>query len=810
MEAEVDLDSAERDYRTWAGAGPRYALRVRTDPEAARASTSRIPFPPAPRGGQRIEGFRPTRRSPPTALVSLQRVEIVEAALDRYLAAAQPAPQLLPEDAPLRPGTSLTARVARELFEDQALSRTLDVVARELKRDGRSFYTISSSGHEQNACLGRLLEATDPCFLHYRSGALVASRSRKRPGTTRAFDALLSLVASADDPISGGRHKVFGSRDLWIPPQTSTIASHLPKAVGMAFALSRSRRLGRERPLPSDSIVMASFGDASANHATALAGFNAARYSARKGNPTPVLFVCEDNGIGISVPTPSHWIRDSFSRLENLRYFEASGDLVEVWNTVELAIHTCRASHAPVFLHLNTVRLFGHAGSDLESGYRTLEEIERVESLDPLLENARLLIETGAAAPSALQDLLADTRERIRAAALEAVSRPKLTERADVLKPLAPFDEAACRAAGRLAPEPSAREATFTGKLPELRTSPKQRTLAAHLNAALADAMLARPDVLLFGEDVGRKGGVYGVTMGLHKHFGSARVFDTLLDETTILGVAQGAAQLGFLPIPEIQYLAYLHNALDQLRGEACSLAFFSNGQFTNPMVVRIAGFAYQKGFGGHFHNDNSMGALRDIPGLAIAAPSRGVDAVRMLRGAIGMAAEQGRVVAFLEPIALYHEADLFAPGDGLWLSDYPHPDEVLLPGEVGIHHPASSDLLLISYANGVRLSLRAAKRLAERGIRARVLDLRWLNPLPREAIAVHVGECAATLVVDECRETGGGPSEAILSDLLLRGVQRPIGRLCAADSYVPLGGATDCVLVTEDQIVRQAEELVS
>lgn len=741
--------------------------------------------------------------------MSLQRFEIVEAALDRYLSGPHAPERRLTDDAPLRAGTSLTARAARELFGDQSLSRSLDVVARELKRDGRSFYTISSSGHEQNACLGRLLEPTDPCFLHYRSGALMAARARHQPGTTPAFDALLSLVASADDPVSGGRHKVLGSRDLWVPPQTSTIASHLPKAVGMAFALSRSRRLGLKRPLPGDAIVMCSFGDASANHATALAGFNAARYSARKGNPTPILFVCEDNGVGISVPTPEHWIRESFSRFEDLRYFAAEGDLVDVWNTVELAIHTCRATRAPVFLHLKTVRLGGHAGSDLESGYRSIDQIEATELLDPLLNNARLLVEAGAATAEELQALLFATRERVRAIAPEAVARPKLTGRAEIVAPLAPFDESECRTAGRLAPTEEARRAAFTGKLPEHRTSPKQRTLAALLNAALADAMLARPDVLLYGEDVGLKGGVYGVTMGLHKHFGSARVFDTLLDETTILGVAQGAAQLGFLPIPEIQYLAYLHNALDQLRGEACSLAFFSNGQFTNPMVVRIAGFAYQKGFGGHFHNDNSIGALRDIPGLIIAAPSRGADAVRMLRGSIGMAATNGRVVAFLEPIALYHEADLFEPNDGLWLSDYPHPDEVLLPGEVGIHHPAASDLLLVSYANGVRLCLRAAKRLAKHGIQARVLDLRWLNPLPFEAIMAHAGDCAATLVVDECRETGGGPSEAIISDLSLRDVKRPLARLCAADSFVPLGNATEHVLVTEEQIVHAAMELV-
>ena len=156
--------------------------------------------------------------------------------------------------------------------------------------------------------------------------------------------------------------------------------------------------------------------------------------------------------------------------------------------------------------------------------------------------------------------------------------------------------------------------------------------MAAHINAALRDEMLRRPEVVVFGEDVGRKGGVYHVTAGLQRTFGSGRVFDTLLDETTILGVAQGAGLLGLLPVPEIQYLAYLHNAEDQLRGEAATLPFFSNGQYRNPMVLRIAAYGYQRGFGGHFHNDNAIGVLRDVPGLVIASPARPDDAAAMLR----------------------------------------------------------------------------------------------------------------------------------------------------------------------------------
>ena len=156
-------------------------------------------------------------------------------------------------------------------------------------------------------------------------------------------------------------------------------------------------------------------------------------------------------------------------------------------------------------------------------------------------------------------------------------------------------------------------------------------TLAQAINAGLAAVLERHPNALLFGEDIAVKGGVYGVTRGLHARFGAGRVFDTLLDETSILGLALGAAVSGFLPIPEIQYLAYLHNAEDQLRGEAATLQFFSQRAYRNGMVIRIAGYGYQRGFGGHFHNDDAVGVLRDIPGLVIASPARPDDAAAML-----------------------------------------------------------------------------------------------------------------------------------------------------------------------------------
>lgn len=733
-------------------------------------------------------------------------VETVQDRIFSYLETARPASVLLKPDAPLVDASPLTAGQAIELFEDQIASRLLDVKARDLKKQNIGYYTISSAGHEQDAVLGAQLRLTDPCFLHYRSGALMMARARKLSSEDQIRDTLLAFVASSDDPIAQGRHKVWGSRPLWVPPQTSTIASHVPKATGFAVVLRQARRLGRLKDLADDSIVCCSFGDASINHATALTGINAALYAVRRGGTAPILFVCEDNGVGISVDTPPDWVRDSFMNRPHLQYFNAEGELEEVWDAVARAIQTCRTTRRPVFLRMVTTRLWGHAGTDVETTYRTQDEIETNELADPILRNARRIVESGAEDPRKLLEKVRQIQRRIDETAVEVSRSPKLKSVDEVIRPMAPYDEERCRSTANVKVGSEERLSFFGRQLPEQASAPTKRTLGAHINSALADEMLRFPEIIAFGEDVGRKGGVYYVTAGLQKRFGSARVFDTLLDESTILGVAQGAGMAGLLPIPEIQYLAYIHNALDQIRGEACSLQFFSSGKFSNPMVVRIAGLAYQKGFGGHFHNDNSVGALRDIPGLILAVPARGDDAARMLRGCIAMARECGRVIAFLEPIALYHEKDLYKENDGEWLFDYPPPPEMLLPGEVGIYDEVANDLLIVTYGNGLRLSLRAARRLRdETGKRARILDLRWLNPLPVEAVARHARDCAGVLVADECRATGGGIADAVVASLAETGYRGSIRSVRAVDSYVPLGPAANIVLISEEQILACA-----
>ncbi|MEO6064291.1 MAG: MFS transporter, partial [Lysobacterales bacterium] len=171
-------------------------------------------------------------------------------------------------------GSALDALGFAELFESQLISRHLDLMARVLRVQNKVFYTIGSSGHEGNAMVARLTRHTDPAFLHYRSGGFMAERFRKLPGMDPVMDSALSFAASRDDPASGGRHKVWGSKPLWVLPQTSTIASHLPKALGTAIAIEQARRIGHASQIPVDSIAICSFGDASSNHATAQTAFN--------------------------------------------------------------------------------------------------------------------------------------------------------------------------------------------------------------------------------------------------------------------------------------------------------------------------------------------------------------------------------------------------------------------------------------------------------------------------------------------------------------------------------------------------------
>ncbi len=749
--------------------------------------------------------------------------------------------------------TASTRAELLELFRAEAQARHLDLAARWLRSKDLGFYTIGSAGHESNAAVAMALRPSDPALLHYRSGGFYAARAAQVPGSTPIRDVLLGLAASSDDPISHGRHKVFGHPGLAIIPQTSTIASHLPRAVGLAFGIDQRTALGVTSEWPQDAVVVCSFGDASANHSTAVGALNAAAYLRYRGVRLPLLFVCEDNGLGISTRTPSGWPERALPGY-GLDYMRVDGTDPEGLLAVsrELA-GKVRATRRPAVLHLKTVRFMGHAGSDAELAYRTRADIERDYARDPLLATAHALVRLGMSPGEVLADYEA-LRVEVMSAAASLQDTPRLTTAAAVMEPLTARRPVEVALAARTEPvrsvaasqSPTRVEATRSptgvgttqgptgvgttqgptgvgttqgptgvgatqGPTGVGGTPSGGFTLAQTINSTLADVLAAHPSALVFGEDVAVKGGVYGVTRGLRKRFGG-RVFDTMLDEQTILGTALGTALAGFLPIPEIQYLAYLHNAEDQLRGEGASLRFFSAGQYGNGMVVRVAGLAYQLGFGGHFHNDNSVAVLRDIPGLVLAVPAHPGDAAGLLRTCVGLAVAEQRVCVYLEPIARYHTRDLAAPGDGAWLAPYRPAREwdstVDGLGRVR-RHGAGRDLLIVTYGNGLYLSLRALPRLEQLGIAATVLDLRWLSPLPQADLLAAAADFDRVLVVDECRRSGG-IAEPVIALLVDDGFAGRIARVTSQDSFIPLGPAADTVLLGEDDIVEAAAALAA
>lgn len=685
----------------------------------------------------------------------------------------------------------ITALEAAVLLEAEVTSRLVDHTARWMRATtGDGYYTIGSAGHEANAAIALALRPTDPALLHYRSGGFYMARSMQARSagivtSEPVVDVIRGMLAKSTEPIAGGRHKVFGHQALSIIPQTSTIASHLPRAVGLA----RSFSIAAEAPTtwPSDSVVVCSFGDASLNHSTAQGALNWASHESHAGKRVPVIFVCEDNGLGLSVPSPDAWVGSSTSQRPAMDMIEVDGfDPAAVLREVGALAERVRTSGRPGFVQLRTVRFLGHAGTDVESAYRSPTEIQADSDRDPIIGAAQLAIDLGSCSAPEFVEWYLDLRSSIRETALALRAEPELETADEVMEPLRAQQ-----------PVRSLVAVTPTGA-----AAGEALTLAQAINRAITDQLETTTDVIVFGEDVGRKGGVYGVTRGLQKRFGHDRVFDTLLDEQSILGLALGTSLNGRLPMPEIQYLAYLHNAEDQLRGEAATLSFFSQGQFQNPMVVRIASYGYQKGFGGHFHNDNSIAVLRDIPGIVIASPSHPSDAAGMLHSCVAHSRTTGAVCVYLEPIARYHDATQTAPYDA---TPIPIGSTRAWPSADG-----GEDLVILTWGNGAHLSREAQAVLqTEHGVGVTVVDLRWLAPLPVADMIEAALRSGRVLVVDETRRTGG-VGEGVVAELVDAGFGGTIRRVTSKDSFIPLGAAANLVLVSTADIVNAGLDLIA
>jgi 2-oxoisovalerate dehydrogenase E1 component len=625
------------------------------------------------------------------------------------------------------------------------------------------------------------------------------------------LDIALGLASRTGQPGPDGRGPGPTHPDVGILPPAVTVAGHLPRALGLAWTIGRQQRArgGERLRWPDDAVAVASFGDGSANHSTATGAVNSACWAARQGVPMPLLLICEDNGLGQSMPSPPGWIRSLYGDREGLRYLfaDTSGDPLDVLEISRQAVEIARAHRRPVLLHLACVRIGGHSGSDAEGAYRRPDRIVADLAKDPLVATMEAIVRTGVLSGEEVADRLLDIRDRVASAVEEALRRPQLATAVEVMEPLAPHRPAAVAMLAARVPPAGRRGEAFGDRPPELEGP---LTLAESINRALLDAALVCANLVVLGRDVGRLGGVYGVTRGLHKRLGPARVTDTVLDEQTILGLSLGAGVSGLLPVAEIQNLTDLHAAQGQLRTEAATLSFRSGGTYRNPLVIRVAGLPYRDSVGGAVGGDNGLGALRDIPGLVIACPAHPSEAPGLLRTCLAAAEADGTVSVFLEPIALYDEHDMLEPGDDAWRAPYPAPQ---LWGS--FHAPigrasvwgSGADLTIASYGNGLRMSMRVAAALERDGINCRVVDLRWLAPLPIEDVVREAKASGRLLIVDETRPTGG-VSEGLVTGVLEAGFDGRLARVTARDSVVPAGPPSALVLLSEAEIASTARDL--
>jgi 2-oxoisovalerate dehydrogenase E1 component len=684
--------------------------------------------------------------------------------------------------------SQINSKLFAHIFKCQVTTRLIDYAGLALTSNKQGYYGINNMGHEGLAALAYNIKLSDPKLLHYRSGAAYVEWL-ERADVDPITDMLRSIVCSRYN-FSGGRHKVFGNESAGVIPQTSTIASQIPKAVGLAVALEQAKALKIRGVFPEDSIIVCSFGDGSFNHGSAQEAFNMVEWLKFKRMSVPLLMICENNGVSISTKNPPGYIEAMMSHRLGFHYLKVNGlNLQDTFQKSKIGIKIARELREPVFMDIKTVRLGTHYTGDSSE----------INQDDPLLHSASMAIQFDFMSLDEILNTIREISARVIDTMDKVIKEPKLSKLDDLNKiviPTTPSDRPAKEfvVSNRVSDQLNPYRLTFN-------ISEKPLTLAQTLNRSLKESMQQNPAIVVFGDDVANNdGGVYGVTKDLEQIFGDKRIFNTSIAETSMLAIAQMMGLNGLMPIVEIRHLAYLHNAIDQLRGEASTTAWLSNGKFTSPLLLRIPGLAYNLS-GGHFHNDSSIAAIRDIPGVIIACPSNPEVAASMLRSCIDMVYKDRRVVIFIEPIALYNTADLYMPGDNKYLSKYKSNDAVVQLNQIGLYG-RSHCLTIISYGNGFYHSLQAAEELKKENIDVQVIDLRWLKPLAMDAICDAIKNTPNVLIVDEGRKTGSLSEELMtrLSETFRK--SHNFNRITSIDTFVPLGPSAFSVFPTKQNIL--------
>jgi 2-oxoisovalerate dehydrogenase E1 component len=663
----------------------------------------------------------------------------------------------------------LTSEALLAAYRMMLLSRKIDDKEIQLKNQSQIYFQLSGAGHEAIlvAAASHLRPGYDWFFPYYRDRAFALAL-----GVT-PLDMFLAGVGSSEDPSSAGRQMPshWSSRELNLPAPSSATGTQCLHGIGCAeaglFYQKFNEALETDR-FENDEITFITLGDGATSQGEFWESLNTACMK-----QLPVVYLVEDNGYAISVPVEAQTPGGNISRIvehfPGMRVLRCDGtDYPESYRTMGDAIAHARDRRGPALVHATVIRPYSHSLSDDEKLYKTPAEREAEARRDPLTRMRHYLKSKGLATDEDFANILVSVEHQVREAAEQALTAPE------------PDPETAAHYVYSPDLDPTS-DAFAT----EAVHGTELKTMVATINKTLHDEMAHDPHIVVFGEDVADvsreealdqvsgKGGVFKVTLGLQRAYGSDRVFNSPLAEANIIGRALGMALRGLKPIVEIQFFDYIWPGYMQIRDELTMMRYRSANTWSCPVVIRAPIGGYLRG-GSLYHSQSAVSIFAHTPGIRVVLPSNAQDAAGLLRTSIRC----DDPVLFLEHKHLYRQTYNRHP--------YPGPNYMVPFARAAVAREGT-DVVVFTWGALVQRSLMAAQQAERDGVSVAVIDLRTISPCDWETIAAYTRKTNRVIVAHEDPLTAGFGAEvaARVADDLFEYLDAPVKRVTGLDCPV-------------------------